>query len=170
MPRVIVVFGTTVHSDGSPSGTLARRVRAAWLFGRGYADTRFLVSGGIGASGYPEWKVMRRLLVEACAAPENILAEPHGMDTLGQVRRCSAILRAHDLTDDVWIATSLYHQPRCWVLFRIFGIEARIVPAVPDRPALPVTKLIYFWAREVFALPIDIALAIATRGRSLDNS
>jgi hypothetical protein len=39
------------------------------------------------------------------------------------------------------------------------GFKTGIVPALPDRPELPIGKLLYFWAREIAALPYDALLA-----------
>ena len=159
MASIVVVFGAAVRADGSPSGTLARRVGAAYLFGRQRTDVQYLVSGAIGASSYPEWQVMRHLLLEAGVPAERIMVERDGTDTLRQVRNCAAILRRLSVTDGVWISTSRYHQARCWLLFRLMGFKTGIVPALPDRPELPIGKLLYFWAREIAALPYDALLA-----------
>ena len=147
-----------------------RRLKSAWRFGSGQKDVRYLVTGGVGASGYPEWKAMQRVLMEAGAAPEQIMIEPEGVDTLQQVRRCVAILRSQNLTDDVWFSTSLYHQPRCWLLFRVFGLKTRAVRALPDRPDLPMKKLLLFWAREVAAIHVDLVLAVAAKTFSSDDA
>ena len=161
MAPIIVVFGAAVRSDGSPSGTLARRVRSAWLFGRQFADARYLVTGGVGRNGYAEWQVMSDLLVGNGVSAEQILAEKEGLDTLEQVRKCAHLLRELRLSgEETWISTSTYHQARCWLLFLIFGERTHVVPALPDRFDLPVTKLLLFWARELAALPYDVLLAL----------
>jgi vancomycin permeability regulator SanA len=159
MASVVVVFGAAVRPDGSPSGTLTRRVRSAWLFGRARPDVQYLVTGGIGGSGYPEWQVMQRLLLEAGVPPQQIIAEREGTDTLGQIRKCVTILAKRDFADSIWIATSRYHQMRCWLLFRMMGIKARIAPALPDRHDLHLAKLLFFWAREILAVPYDVFLS-----------
>ena len=158
MTRVIVIFGAAVRADGSPTGTLVRRVRSAWLFGRDREDVLYIVAGGSVAGRPPEWPAMRRLLVESGVAEERIIAEPDGTDTLSEVWNCAAMLRQRGVRE-VWIATSRYHQPRCWLLFRLMGCAPHLVPALPDRPALPLWQLLYFWAREIPALPYDALLA-----------
>lgn len=163
MSSFIVVFGAAVRADGAPSGTLERRVRSAWLFGRRWNDVRYLVSGGIGATPYPEWQVMQRLLVEAGVPSERIIAEPNGVDTLSQVRNCVTILRELDAAGDVWIATSRYHQARCWLLFRLLGIKTSLVPALSDLPGVPLRKLLFFWVREILALPYDALVVLCMK-------
>ena len=156
----IVVFGAAVRPDGTPSGTLRRRVMGAARFGSGRAGSRYLVSGGQGAGPIPEWRAMRQLL-ESMGVPDgDIVAEREGMDTLGQIRLCIRILRDLGAEGDVWLSTSRYHQARCWLLMRLFGVRARVVPAVPDRPDLPWPMLIFFWCREAVAVPYDTCVAI----------
>jgi len=163
MPLYIVIFGAAVRPDGSPSGTLARRVRAAWACGRSYADTRYLVSGGITADGFAEWQVMRRQLLQLGVPAKYIATETEGVDTLHQVRNCIRILAAHSVgEDELWIATSRYHQARCWALFAAHGIQTHVVPSLPDRFDLPLRKLLWFWVREFFALPYDVFMTIVT--------
>jgi uncharacterized SAM-binding protein YcdF (DUF218 family) len=168
MSAVIVIFGAAVRADGSPTGTLVRRVRSAWLFGRGREDVVYVVAGGSVAGRPPEWPAMRRLLLEAGVPDERIIAEPAGTDTLSEVRNCAAILRQRGASA-VWIATSRYHQPRCRLLFRLMGLSPRIVPALPDRPELPLWQLLFFWAREIPALPFDAVLTLAARLRGKEN-
>jgi vancomycin permeability regulator SanA len=169
IPPIIVVFGAAVRPDRSPSGTLERRVRAAWLYGRSYANTMYLVSGGVGSSGHPEWQVMREMLLSFGVSPSCVVSETAGTDTLQQIRLCAKILNTEiPSAYEVWIATSRYHQARCRVLFAIYGIKCHVVRALPDRFDVPLLKLTRFWARELIALPYDVALAILTRRCSAD--
>jgi uncharacterized SAM-binding protein YcdF (DUF218 family) len=161
MNLTIVVFGAAVRADGTPSGTLVRRSRSAWLFGRQFPGSRYVVSGGTGASGHAEWQAMQDLLLQDGVSMECILPEKEGTDTLGQIRNCVRLLREHGLLDgQIWIATSTYHQARCWLLFRLLGINTRLVRALPDRFDLPLRKLVWFWMREIAALPCDAVLAL----------
>lgn len=156
----IVVFGAAVRADGSPSGTLERRVRAAYEFGRNAPDAKYLVTGGQGDAPLPEWQVMQRLLVGYGAALDAIVPERQGRDTLGQIRICAAMLRREDISEGVWISTSRYHQLRCRLLLQLFGIKPHTVAPLADRPHVARCKLLLFWARELIATPYDVALAL----------
>jgi uncharacterized SAM-binding protein YcdF (DUF218 family) len=161
---VVVVFGAAVRADGSPSGTLERRVRSAWLFGRCCPNTKYLVSGGAGRSGYPEWQVMRGLLLQFGVPGDCIVAETLGTDTLTQVQYCTQILKALPMQGyEVYVATSRYHQARCRALFAVFGIKTHIVASLPDRFDLPLRRILWFWMRELFAFPYDLILAVISR-------
>jgi uncharacterized SAM-binding protein YcdF (DUF218 family) len=156
-----VIFGARVLADGSASGTLARRVAAAVAFGRERPGTFYVVSGGQGAGPLPEWQVMRRLLEQSGVSAEQIIADPDSTATRAQVIACTNIVVGRSLSGNVWIATSRYHQPRCWLLFALNGICAGLVPAPADRPHLSWLRLSRFWLREAAAIPYDaVALAI----------
>ena len=129
-------------------------------FGRTRANARYLVSGGSRDGRVPEWESMRRLLLDGGVADEHIIVEAHGTDTLSQIRLCASILRSPGASGSVWIATSRYHQARCWLLFRLFGIGAGIVPSLRDRPTLSRRSLVWFWVREFVALPYDTLVAL----------
>jgi hypothetical protein len=71
----------------------------------------------------------------------------------------TALLRAHRVDVPVFVASSLYHLPRCLLLLRLLGVSARA--AVP--PVVPVAT--HWWRREVPAIPYDAALALLRRVR-----
>jgi hypothetical protein len=77
----------------------------------------------------------------------------------------TALLRAHRVDAPVFVASSLYHQPRCLLLMRLLGVSARA--AVP--PVVPAAthwwRRCYWWLREVPAIPYDAALALLRRVR-----
>ena len=158
MSIYFVIFGAAVRADGQPSGTLRRRVEGALTAARGVAGARFLCTGGAGATGFIEAEVVREMLLSAGTPGEAILLEPQARDTLQSVRLCDALLRGRD--DVEWVApcTSRYHIPRCALLLRILGWRVRIVAMPGDRGQLPLSKLLWYWLKEMLALPYDVAL------------
>ena len=164
VPACVVVFGARVMPDGSASATLARRVAAGLAFGLERPGTVFIVSGGKGAGPLPEWQAMRRLLKDGGICDEQIIAEPHSTNTFRQVIACTKIVLDRGLSGDVWLATSRYHQMRCWLLFALNGIWAGLVPARSDRPHLSWFRLYQFWLREMIAIPCDLTALAASRG------
>ncbi|HEY2660663.1 MAG TPA: YdcF family protein [Caulobacteraceae bacterium] len=161
MSAYFVIFGAAVRADGSPSGTLRRRVEGALAAARGVEHARFMPTGGNGASGFVEADVMARLLIEAGVRPEAILSERQARDTLQSVRRCDGLLRVAGDADNVTPCTSRYHILRCAILFWALGWRVRLAPMPGDQGLLSWRKLLWYYAREVVALPYDFMLLAA---------
>ena len=154
-----------MRPGGRPSGTLLLRVESAVAFGARFAEALFVPTGAVGRFGPSEASVMAAML-EARGVPQSrILLEETGTDTLSSALAVVALLRARGVTAPVFVATSLYHQPRCLLVLRLLGVRARA--AVP--PVVPAAthwwRRCYWWLREVPAIPYDAMLALYLRGR-----
>ena len=160
MTSCFVIFGAAVRPDGEPSGTLRRRVEGAVAAARGLSGARFLCSGGMSAGGHVEADVMRRLLLAHGFPDAAILLEREGRDTLHQVRLCDTLLRGLADVDAVIPCTSRYHIPRCAILLRALGWPVRIAPMPGDLGLLPWRKLLWYYCKEVIALPYDLVLLL----------
>jgi uncharacterized SAM-binding protein YcdF (DUF218 family) len=160
---VIVIFGAAVRADGSPSTALRQRVEAAWEFGRDRADILYLPTGGTGRHGPSEASVMAGLLQAQGVPAGRILLEETATDTVSSVRAVGRMLRARGHRGPVYVATSAYHLPRCLVLMRIAGMDARPVPPGPGAAARRFRRRWYWRLREVPALPADALLVLWLR-------
>ena len=158
MASYYVIFGAAVRPDGTPSGTLRRRVEGAAKAAAGAPDARFLCTGGLSSGGHVEADVMAALLRGLGVDPAAILLEREGRDTLHQVRLCDAILRRAGDAEEVIPCTSRYHIPRCAALLRMLGWRVRTVAMPSDRGLLPWRKLCWYYLKELLALPYDVAL------------
>jgi uncharacterized SAM-binding protein YcdF (DUF218 family) len=157
---IIVIFGAAVRPDGKASGTLRYRVAAAARFGARFARPLFIPTGGKGRFGDPEAVVMARLLREAGFAEAAILQERTGTDTLSSVRAVARLLRGRG---PVYACSSAYHLPRCLLLLRLAGIDARPCPP-PLVPAATSQWRRWYWRlRETPALPYDALLMLWLR-------
>lgn len=164
MPPVIIVFGAAVRPGGEPSGAMLDRVRAAFRLGERLQDVQYMPTGGVGRHGPAEADVMAALLRERGVPPERIRTEPTGTNTLSSVRACAALLGGH--RGPVYAATSAYHLPRCVLLLRLAGLQARACPPTWG-PASGKTQKRWYWRlREVPAIPVDAALMAWFRLRS----
>lgn len=163
MPVYLVIFGAAVRADGTPSGTLRRRVAGALSLGRGMSDARFLPTGGRGATGFVEADVMREMLIDAGVSPEMIVMEREASDTLDSIRLCDALMRVVGDVETVIPCTSRYHIPRCAILFRLLGWRVRTADMPGDAGLLPWRKLLWYYAKEAAALPYDVALLLGAR-------
>lgn len=160
-----VIFGAAVRPDGSPSGTLRRRVEGAYGLAIGNPRAKFLPTGGQGKFGPAEALVMRDLLVYLGVKAEQIIPEDQAGDTLTSVQNCAAILRRRGDVRSVTVCSSPYHNPRCQILLRLLGIPARRGRMPSDRPALGTKKWIYYWFRDMMAIPFDVVLLLLSKLR-----
>ena len=155
-----IVFGAAVKPDGSPSGTLKRRVDGALLSAKDRGSARFLVTGGVGDHGPAEAQVMKNILVEAGVPEANVIMECQGHDTLSSVLFCTQILQNCMNVASVTVCSSTYHIPRCRMLFALTGIKSIPGKRLSDRPALGFAKWLYYWFRECVAFPYDFILLV----------
>jgi vancomycin permeability regulator SanA len=157
----VVIFGAAVRPDGSPSPTLRRRVEAALACGARTEAPLYVPTGARGRYGASEASVMARQLREAGVAPERILPEETGTDTLSSVRAVVRIVRDGGLSGPVHVATSGYHLPRCVMLLRLAGVAATACGAPP--PAEGFWPRWYWRMREAAAIPYDALLLVWLR-------
>ena len=162
-----VIFGAAVKPDGSPSGTLQRRVEGAWRLSRATDQPLFLVTGGQGRFGPPEAQVMRQLLLDLGASDNQILLDEESSDTLDSAIRCAELIHAQGKAiATVTVCSSRYHNYRCQLLLRMLGVDCRRGAMPSDRPALGMFKWLYYWLREAAAIPWDVLLLALHRLRN----
>lgn len=164
-----MIFGAAVRQGGRPSTTLVLRTEAAAAFSARFSEPLFVPTGGVGRFGPSEASVMAGLLESRGVPASRILLEDTGTDTLSSARAVVALLRGRGIAAPVFVASSLYHAPRCLLLLRLLGVRARA--AVP--PVVPAAtrwwRRSYWWLREVPAIPYDAALALLFRLRKTDH-
>ena len=163
---IIVIFGAAVRPDGEPSPTLRSRVEAAARFGARFRHPLFLPTGAQGRHGDAESAVMARLLRQAGFPETSIMQESSGTDTLSSVRGIVRMLAAMPAAPPrangapVYACTSAYHLPRCLMLLRLAGVNARACPPPPVPAATGWSKRWYWRLRETPALPYDGVLLL----------
>jgi uncharacterized SAM-binding protein YcdF (DUF218 family) len=141
------------------------RAAAAAAFAARFANPLFIPTGAVGRHGPSEASVIAALLQARGIPAVHIRLEETGTDTLSSARAVAAMLHSRDVRGPVFVASSLYHVPRCLLLLRLLGIPARaaIPPTVPA--ATRWWRRCYWWLREVPAVPYDCLLAIMSRTR-----
>jgi vancomycin permeability regulator SanA len=162
----IVILGAAVGPGGRPSPAMRRRVAAALVAAGGAGGARFLPTGGVGRHPPAEAEVMRRLLIAAGVPPEHIAVEDTGTDTLSSLLACTRILRAVR-AGRISVATDGYHAPRCRAVLWALGLHAAAASAPRGRAAYGTARWLRAVVHEAFALPWDVVLARARRGRAL---
>ena len=151
-----VIFGAGVYANGQPSPLLADRIRTGVeLYRAGLAPT-LVMSGGDGADGFNEARVMRDAAVAAGVDPAAILIDPRGVSTEATVANTMFMLTSETSAQRapalrLMAVSQAYHLPRVQLAFAAAGIDVLTVPAVETQPIgeLPVLilrEIPAFWA------------------------
>lgn len=165
MSAFIIVFGAAVRPDGTPSGTLSRRIQAAAAALPLFPGALFIATGGLGAGGFIEADVIKLELIKVGIPEHRIIVEPAAVDTLQSVLNCHAILHSRRDVDLVIPCTSSYHVFRCGLLLSILGWRVGQIPIASEWGKLPLLKLVLFSLKECIATPYDVALLLWRRPR-----
>lgn len=157
--RVAIVLGAAVRPDGTPSPTLALRVRrgvALWRAGR---VDRLCLTGGIGLHGAAEAEVAAAL-ARALGVPQAaLILEASSVDTNGNIARALPLLPPGAV---LTLVSNRWHLPRAWLIARLHGHRAGLCGprgrAGPGRTAAAIL-------REVCAIPLSAWRAVRAAGR-----
>lgn len=156
---VIVVFGSRVHADGTPSGSLRRRCAGAARIGREHEErlrrVRYIVTGGRSSAAHPtEASVMALELRHAGIEASRITEEGESRSTHASISACVELV--NDAQEIVVACSDRYHVPRLVLLFRLLGVRAVPGWIESGRRATGTGRWILCWLREVPALIWDL--------------
>lgn len=141
---LIVVLGTKVELDGTPSMGLAARLNEAIaVYKQGYAPL-ILVSGGIGKEGYSEAKVMAQYLMAHNIPKQAIIQDEMGINTRATAKNTWQYMVSNHL-NSVIVISQYYHIPRIRLALHAVGIY-KIGQASPS----------YVSWRDFFSVPREI--------------
>jgi len=160
----LVVLGAAVWADETPSPSLRRRaLHAVALYRQGVAP-RIIGSGGLGRFPPTEAEMIRRICVANGVPEADILLEDASHSTLENVLFSARILRQMNASRVV-VVSDKYHLARATLCFRFLGFEAK--GSGPDRgkTGTPLRKWLYYYLREIAALPYYLIL-LALRRKS----
>jgi len=144
----IVVLGCRLKPDGSPSGSLRRRVAlGVRLYQEGAAPILLLSGGGTGPC--PEAAAMQDLALAAGVPESALLVEAESRNTSENARNSARLLRA-DGKSRVLLVSDRLHLPRAALLFRLAGMKVVGRAGIPARLLCAAILLL---AYEVAALP-----------------
>jgi vancomycin permeability regulator SanA len=143
-----VAFGARVYASGQPSPLLAARIDTAVHLYRSGLVPVLVMSGGDGADGFNEARVMADVAAAAGVDPSAIVIDPGGNTTELTVEHSVALLTPRgDAAPLRLIAVSQpYHLPRIQLAYSNEGLDVITVPARDAEP--PLEQLLYS-AREV---------------------
>ena len=142
-PRVAIVFGASVHGDGTLSPMLEDRVETAIALYRAKKIDRILVSGDNRTANYNEPKAMADYLTTHAVDPRDVIVDYAGRSTYETCHRAREIF---GLTRAL-LVTQRFHLPRALYLAQELGLDAYGVAA----DLQPYRSLDYQLARELGA-------------------
>jgi len=144
---VAIVLGAKVYPNGTPSTSLADRLRTGIeLYNAGRVNY-LLMTGATGPEGCNEALAMREYAVAAGVPADRILVDEYGFNTLASARNCRPILDAHGLSSAL-VVSHYYHLARCKMTFAAQRVSCTTVPA---RMSKRLVKEPYYVARECAA-------------------
>ncbi len=114
-----LVLGASVFR-GSPSPILAERANAAIVLYKSGKVSKILVTGDNSALTHDEVTPVRKYLVDAGVAPQDIFLDHAGFDTYSSMYRAREVFLVHSLT----IVTQDFHMPRALWIAQNLGIDA----------------------------------------------
>ena len=146
-PRVAIVFGASVYSNGDLSPTLEERVETAiTLYKAGKID-RVLVSGDNRHPSYNEPKAMQEYLVTHAVAPQDVIVDYAGRSTYDTCRRAKEIFGLNRAV----LVTQQIHLSRALYLANELGLDAQGVATDPERAKFSAYQFLRESAAEVKA-------------------
>lgn len=130
-PELIIVLGTSVNKDGSPSFGLTRRLEKAVALAASWGIKKIILSGGRSHFGRTEAEIMfetiRRSPHSVPGRFEFIL-EQESRNTRENAKYSTAIMKKLNTTKGL-VVTSPYHVGRASKEFARFGLEITVIPA-----------------------------------------
>lgn len=144
----IVVFGSKVHADGRPSGSLLdRTVTACRLWTRGAAPVLVLSGGRAPGAAVSEPQAMRTIALAHGVPDAALLLDEDGVTTAASVDNVAALARARGWRR-IFAVSHDYHLAR----IRLLGDRARVpLRTVPAEETCPAGWKAAACAREVVA-------------------
>ncbi len=148
--QAALVLGASV-ARGKPSPVLEERAHTAvalYMMGK---VSKILVTGDNGALTHDEVTPVRKYLIDAGVAPEDIFLDHAGFDTY------SSMYRARDVfvADSITVVTQDFHMPRALFVARSLGIEAYgVVPEQGQGDAYDYVREIPASVKALFDLAI----------------
>lgn len=150
----IITLGAMVRPDGSPSGSLNRRVNACYDYLVENENSKAVLSGGKGDNEpISEAKCMYDILVKKGISKDRLYMEDKSTNTDSNLINSYKIIEENNLSENIAIATDGYHQLRARIIANRQGKSGK-VGAVNSKS--PMSVLVTYWVREWFAIPVEL--------------
>ncbi len=146
----VIVLGCQIRGS-APSITLVMRSRAAAEYLKGHPDAVAIATGGQGPDeDLTEGQCIFNLMTADGISPERIYIEDKSTSTDENIKNAKKIIDENNLSTDVAVATSEYHEYRAAMICKKNGLKASSIPSRSSKRAKPT-----FFTREVFGVWIQ---------------
>lgn len=143
----VIVLGCRIWGS-KPSGSLKARVKAASDYMKENTDAVAILSGGQGEDeDLSEAQCMYNLMLEDGIDGSRLYIEDNSTNTDENISFSKKIIEENNLSRNVAVATTDYHQKRAVMICKKNGLEAASLPSKSGRD----TKATFF-TREVFGV------------------
>jgi len=123
----IVIMGSAVNRDGTPSLSLLDRTREGCKMYRRGLSENIILSGGV-TYGVSEPRAMAEIALTLGVPSAALLLDEDGYSTYGSARSVRRIMQ-EKRWETALIVSHDYHLSRTWLAFRRAGIKANTAPA-----------------------------------------
>jgi uncharacterized SAM-binding protein YcdF (DUF218 family) len=145
--NAVIVLGCSVKGD-KPSLSLIKRVDTAYSFLLKNKGSVAILSGGKGPDeNISEAVCMKNMLLEKGISSERLLIDDKSTTTDENIRFSLKLINDYDLSKNVAIASSEYHQLRAKMICSRYGLTAFAQSSKTKISILPT-----FLLREIFAI------------------
>lgn len=159
--KAIIILGAAVWSEGVPSPTLRQRIKTASLAAKQMQSAIVICSGGVGRHPPSEAEVMMDGLLRSGIEKGRIFLESSSHSTLDNAKFSIEIMKKHNATL-AYVVTDAYHITRAVLTFRTLGMPAKGI-ASPRNADTPLRRWLWYWVREIVALPVYVLKLFLTR-------
>ena len=120
----VIVLGSGVNSEGTPSLISNERADAALAFLESHPDSAVITSGGLYSNDRPkEAEALKNYLVDHGIAEDRICLERESTSTAENLRYSSELIEAEGLNRDVTVITSEFHAYRAALYAKRNGLN-----------------------------------------------
>ena len=144
----VVILGSGVDEDGTPSLVCRMRVDAALPYLQEHPDADIITSGGVTSPDQiSEAESMKRYLLEKGISAERIHTQSQSSNTEENLRFTGKLIRENQLSPNIVLVTSNFHSYRSSLYAKRNQLEVSSICAPTPWWVLPTC-----WIREMYAI------------------
>jgi uncharacterized SAM-binding protein YcdF (DUF218 family) len=145
--NTLIVLGCSVQGD-NPSLMLKERISTALKYLQKNKNAKAILSGGQGKDeNLSEAQCMYNILVNDGISPDRLIIEDSSATTNENIKNSTELIKKNNLSKDIAIVTSDFHQKRAKMICHKYGLNASSVSA-----HTPLTFASSFYLREVLGV------------------